>query len=132
MDYCIKNYTFLKKILWLDAIMGGLTAIIGLVFVLPLSVFLGLPNNLLTIISIITLMYAPVATFLAMQKSISIPVLRLLIKANWLWAMVSLVLVFMYFNEAKVTGIIFLMLNVLVVGTLAYLEGNQILKNSSF
>lgn len=128
MKYSIKNPLFLKKILWLDALMGSMTAIIGLIFFNSLTHFWGLPKNLILIISCVTLVYAIVALILAIQKNISIPLLRLLVNANWLWTIISVILFFIHFNQAEIMGVAFLVLQVFVVGGLAYLEGNQILK----
>ena len=126
MTYSIKDTLFLKKILWIDALMGSITAIIGLVFFNWLTHFLGLSKNLIIVISSITLMYAIVALVLSLQKNISIPLLRLLVNANWVWTFISVILFFIHFNQAEVMGVIFLILQVFVVGGLAYLEGNQI------
>ena len=127
MVYTIKDTLFLKKILWLDTIMGLTTAILGLAFFNSLTHLLGLPTNLIKIISIVTLMYSIVALILATQKNISIPLLRLLVNANWVWTIISVILFFIHFNQAEMMGIIFLFLQIFVVGGLAYLEGNQIL-----
>ena len=126
MTYSVKDTLFLKKILWIDAFMGSITAIIGLVFFNWLTYFLGLPKNLIIVISSITLIYAIVALALAVQKNISIPLLRLLVNANWVWTFISVILFFIHFNQAEVMGVIFLILQVFVVGGLAYLEGDQI------
>ena len=128
MTYSIKNTLFLKKILLVDALMGSITAIIGLVFFNWLTYFLGLPKNHIIVISSITLIYAIVALALVVQKNISIPLLRLLVNANWVWTIISVILFFIHFNQAEMMGVIFLILQVIVVGALAYLEGNQILK----
>ena len=99
-----------------------------LAFFNSLTHLLGLPTNLIKIISIVTLMYSIVALILATQKNISIPLLRLLVNANWVWTIISVILFFIHFNQAEMMGVIFLILQVIGVGALAYLEGNQILK----
>ena len=128
MDFTIKNTTLLKKILWLDVFMGGITSIIGLTLFKPLTSVLGLPENLILVIAIVTLCYAIFAFILVRQRPVPIHLLRILVKANWLWTYVSVGLFFMYYNVAEILGIIFLILQILVVGGLAYLEENQISK----
>ena len=126
----IKDRKLLRKILWLDAVLGGGTALVGLLFRAELTTMLGLPTRFITVVSVVTLLYAVVAVRLATQKTVSVPLLRLLIGANWLWTLISLVLFFIHYSSAKPLGIIFLILQIIVVGGLAYLEGNQLVKNT--
>ncbi|MGI9544346.1 MAG: hypothetical protein ACR2MX_13885 [Cyclobacteriaceae bacterium] len=126
MSLSIKNVSHLRKILWLDTFLGGITALIGLCFFHPLEQILGLSVTLIISVSAITGCYAIVAFILAKQKTISIPLLRVLIFANWFWAIVSIALVLLFFKQAYLLGKIFLILQVLVVSGLAYIEGKQI------
>ncbi len=126
MDYSVKNILILRKILWIDALAGCITAIIGLIFFYPLSNLLGLTTTLIVSVSIVTLLYGIVAFILVKQDIISIDLLRALVYANWLWTLISMTLFFIHFGSTKTFGLIFLILQVLVVGGLAYLEGNQI------
>jgi hypothetical protein len=128
MQYRIKNSPFLRKILWLDALMGSSTAIVGLIFFNWLTDFLGLSSNFIKIVSAITLLYAFFALFLAIQKNTPIPLLRLLVNANWIWAIISVFLLFIHAHQATNFGVIFLILQIFIVGGLAYLEEKQILK----
>lgn len=128
MRYKIKNQPVLNKLLWLDTFLGGVTALLGLLFFKPLTNLLGLSTDLILTISIITLLYAMVAVTLAVQKSTAIPLLRVLVKANWVWTGISVVLFFMHYEHATSLGIAFLILQIVAVGGLAYLEGNQIIK----
>lgn len=128
MNYYIKDLSFLRKILWLDTFLGGSTAILGLCFFPSLTSILGLTTNLIVIISIITLLYSIVAFILSNQQTISISLLRTLVFANWVWTIISIGLLLTHFDNAKTLGLLFLILQILVVGGLAYLEGNQIIK----
>lgn len=132
MDYTIKDLKFLKELLWLDTLLGGLTASSGLYFSTPLTDILGLNTTLILTISIITLIYATVAFILANQRNISVSLLRTLVMANWFWTIVSIGLLFMHIDTATLFGTIFLILQILVVGGLAYFEGNQIVKKPTF
>ncbi|WP_461055652.1 hypothetical protein [Spirosoma arcticum] len=131
MQYQIKDGELLRKILWLDAVLGGGTAIIGLLFYAELTPVLGLPTRFITVVSAITLLYAVVAVRLATQKPASVPLFRVLIGANWLWTLISLVLFFIHFSRAEPLGITFLFLQIIVVGGLAYWEGNQLTRKTS-
>ncbi len=128
MKYAINNPAQLKKILWLDAIAGGSTAIIGILFTATLTHLLGLEMNTIKMIASITLLYALVALFLANQKNVSIILLRILVYANWIWTLISVFLLYSHYSKATMLGVLFLFLQIIVVATLAYLEGKQIVK----
>lgn len=126
MNYGIKNTPLLRKILWSDTLLGGTTAITGICFCAALTAILGLTTTFILSVSIITLCYSITAFILANQKNISIPLLIILVAANWIWTGISLGFLFVHFDTATVLGKTFLLLQVVVVGALAYLEGKQI------
>lgn len=126
MNYTIKDMSLLRKLLWSDTFLGGTTAIAGLCFFNPLTSILGLTATFILSVSIITLCYSVIACVLANQVNISIPLLRLLIFANWIWTFISIGLLLIHFNSAQPLGKIFLFLQIIVVGGLAYLEGKQL------
>ncbi|HZG26120.1 MAG TPA: hypothetical protein VEZ17_16145 [Chitinophagaceae bacterium] len=128
MKYTIKDKPLLRKLLWLDAGLGGSNALLGLLFFKQLTNIMGLSVNFILVVSIITLCYAIVACVLANQRNVSVPLLRVLILANWIWTFVSLVLLFLHFSEAQPLGRAFLILQVVVVGGLAYFENKQLVK----
>jgi hypothetical protein len=128
MIFQIKNLSLLKKILWTDSIVGGVTALVGLILYPLLADFLGLPANLIVIIAAVTLAYAFLALRLAIQNAPSILPLRVLIYANWVWTIISLAFLIFYINNATIFGIIFLILQVAVVALLAWFEGRHIYK----
>lgn len=126
MPYTIINSRFLRQILWLDFILGGSTALTGILFNQPLVGILGFSQQFILTVSIITGLYALLALRLALQTTISVRLLRLLILANWIWATISVGLLFFYFTPATILGKIFLILQVLVVGALAWIENKQL------
>ena len=126
MSARIRNKHLLKNSLWLDAFFGGTTALVGLSFFNSLEKLLGLPVTFILAVSAITGCYAILAFVLAMQNPVSIRLVKVLISANWLWAIVSIALVILFFDQAYLLGKIFLILQVLVVSGLAYFEGRQL------
>jgi hypothetical protein len=54
-----------------------------------------------------------------------------LVYANWCWTIISTILLLFHIAHATILGIIFLILQIIVVGILAYLEGKQIVKNNT-
>ena len=100
----------------------------GLFFFNLLTDLLGLTTIFILSVSIITLCYSVVACVLVNQINISISLLRTLVYANWIWTFISIGLLFMHFDEAQPLGKIFLILQIIVVGALAYLEGKQLVR----
>lgn len=129
MNYTIKDTFLLRKLLWLDTFLGGTTAILGLCFFKPLTIMLGLTATFILSVSIITLCYSVIAYVLTNQINISISLLRILISANWVWTFISIGFLFIHFDTAQPLGKIFLFLQVIAVGGLAYLEGKQLVVN---
>jgi hypothetical protein len=128
MPFKIKDPVLLKKILWLDATAGGITAVLGLLLSRIFSQLFGLEHQVLIIIASITLIYALVALYLVSQAIIPITLLRILVYANWIWTVISVFLLYFHFGRATMFGLVFLALQIIVVGLLAYFEGKQIAK----
>jgi hypothetical protein len=126
LKYQISNIPLLKRVLWADSLLGGGTAVVGLIWYPALANFLGLPAYLIVTIASVTLAYALLALSLARQSAPSILPLRILIYANWVWTIISVVLLMFFINNATLFGAAFLVLQVAVVGVLAYLEGRHI------
>jgi hypothetical protein len=114
----------LKKILWADFILGFITAVILAIYK-PLAIFLGLPADLLLMIAAVTFLYSLLAFYLAMQAIPSGRLVRILVIANWAWTVVSVILLMLFIAEATIFGVVFLVLQVVVVGGLAWLEGRE-------
>ncbi|SKD09091.1 hypothetical protein SAMN05660461_4970 [Chitinophaga ginsengisegetis] len=122
----MKDLPLLKKILWADCLLGGSTVVVGLLWFRTLAVFLGLPVNIVAMIAVVTLAYALLAVSLALQRQPSVLQLRALVYANWLWTITSVVLLIFYISGTTLFGTAFLILQVVVAGMLAYLEGRHI------
>jgi hypothetical protein len=131
MRYTINNTARLRKILWLDFLCGITNGLAGLLFVHFFATFLGLPENHLLIICAVTVLYACGALYLATQQKINIPFLLVQVYANWFWTAVSVGLLVYYYAAATVPGIIFLVLQIVVVGGLAWLEMSQLEKRKT-
>jgi len=127
MNYTIKDISVLRKILWVDCGLGGITAILGLSVFNLLTSILGLTTTFILSVSSITLCYAIVACVLVNQTNISISLLRTLIIANWIWTFISIGLMLIHFEMAQPLGKAFLILQIIAVGALAFLEGKQLI-----
>lgn len=106
--------------------LGGTTAVAGLAFPSALAELLGLSTGFVVGVAGITLLYAGVALWLAVQPVPNLRLTRVLILANWGWTLISVGLLLMHFRAATALGVAFLVLQVVVVGGLAYLEGQQV------
>ena len=135
-----RNYIFnpitlnvkLKSLLWIDFWLGFTTGVIGILFYGFLETLLQIPRDIVVIVSVVTLLYAFLAFFLAQRNSPEVRLTKVLIIANWLWSIVSVVLLYLYFSNASIFGKLFLILQIIVVAGLAYLEGRALkqLKNN--
>jgi hypothetical protein len=126
MNVELVNIPFLRKILWADFILGYGTAMAGLIFYPVLPRFLGLPGSLILVIAGVTFVYSIFAFILARKKVPPVSQVQLLGYANWLWAIMSLILLSSYFSVATLFGVIFLVLQVLAVAGLAWLEARHL------
>ncbi len=113
--------------MWLDALLGGLTATTGLLFSTALTTVLGFATRLIVTVAIINLLYAGLAFVVAVVKPTSIRFLMLLVCANWAWTAISVLMILTHFNSATNLGDSLLLLQPIIVGGLAYLENNQII-----
>ncbi len=123
-DYTIKNKELLNKLLWIDFALGFSTGVVGILFSTFFSRLFGLENQFIIFISIVTALYA-VFAFTIVQFRFSISLIKILILLNWFWALLSCYFLYIHYEIATLLGIIFLILQIVVVGGLAFLEGNQ-------
>jgi hypothetical protein len=120
----------LRKILLADAFIGGTTGIAGLALYGWWSRLLGLPERLVLLIAAVTGLYALLAASLVLMKPIRARAVRWLVIANWTWTVVSIGMLLYYSSGATLFGKTFLVLQVVIVGGLAWLEGRHIGKNT--
>jgi uncharacterized membrane-anchored protein YitT (DUF2179 family) len=126
MNVELVNIPLLRKILWADFILGYGTAMAGLIFYPALPRFLGLPGSLILVVAGVTFAYSILAFILARKKEPPVGPVQLLVYANRVWAIVSLVMLNSYFSVATLFGVIFLVLQVLVVAGLSWLEARHL------
>jgi hypothetical protein len=122
----VKTTKTLRGIIWADVVLGGGTSIGLFLFSSLFSRLFGISSDILLIIALITFGYAVVATLLVRQNTMSVPLLKTLVWANWVWALISVALLIWKYNDVTPLGLTFLLLQIVVVGGLAYLEGNQL------
>lgn len=126
MHYSIKDIATLKQLLWLDCLLGTVNGIAGLCFYNFFSQFFQVPAELMLGISVVTTLYAVFAFSLALKNKPAVNYVRWLVYANWAWVFISCILIYFHIEQANLLGKVFLVLQILVVGGLAYLEGKQI------
>lgn len=127
MTYSIKDIGVLKQLLWLDCILGSVNGIAGLCFYTFFSQLFQISADLMLGISAVTFLYAIFAFLLAVKNDPAVKYVRLLVYANWAWVFISCFLIYFHIEQANLLGKIFLLLQILVVGALAYFEGKQII-----
>jgi hypothetical protein len=116
----------LKKILWIDFLLGFVAGIVGIIFYRLLANLMNIPGDHLIVISLVTILYSVYAFYLAKQKEVSLSLVRLLINANWFWAIISLATLMHHSDSATAFGLVYLVLQILVVAALAFWEGKQL------
>ncbi len=119
----------LQRLLWIDGIAALTSGCIVLLFTTPLSGFFNLPHQVLQVMAFISLGYAAYSLSLAQRKVKPISLLKLLVFANGAWVIVCLSVMLFYSYTATFYGIIYLILEALLVATLAFLEWKQIMSN---
>lgn len=127
MRYAIKDEPSLKKIVWLDAAAGGATAVIGSLAYPSLTTALGLTTSFIQTLAAVNFLYAVLAFIVALQKPASVRLLRVLIYANWVWTVISVMMLLIYFDRVTPIGDALLVVQPMLVGGLAYLETNQLI-----
>ena len=127
MSYSIKDEHFLKKIVWLDSLAGGATALICLLGYVPLTTALGVTTPFILTVATVNLLYAILAFVVAAQKPTSVGLFRVLVYANWAWTAISILMIFIYFGHGTSFGNVLLVCQPIFVGGLAYIENSQII-----
>ena len=126
----MNNFFSIKRIFWTDGSTALLSAIVVFIFKSPIAQFLNLSENLLTILSTISLAYACYSLFIAQQKLYSKRLLQLLVFGNSLYAILCLLLAFNFYSSS-VLGAIYLTVESLVVASLAFIEWKVLKQNFS-
>ena len=120
------NLSPLRKLLWTDGIAALLSGLIVLTFNEKIAKLLSLPENLLTTMSIVSLVYSSFSLYLAQAKSNTRGLLTILVVANSMYAIFCLVLILFLYRTTSVLGITYLILESLFVATLAALEWREV------
>lgn len=126
MNAELVNIPLLKRKLWIDFIIGYCTAMAGLIFYPALPRLLGLPPGLILVIAGITFLYAIIAFILARKKEPAVSQVQVFTYSKWVWAFMSLILLYSYFSVATLSGIVFLVAQLLVVIVLGNLEARHL------
>lgn len=122
----IKDPKVLQQILWVDFLMGSGTVVLGWLFKSTLLLWLGLSEAIFDFICGASFAYALFVLVVLFKRPFSIPLLKALILANWIWTGTSLLIISSHFGQAAALGKIFLLLQVGIAALLAYFEGQQI------
>ena len=116
------SYTFLRRVLALDAVSSGAMGL-GLVAFAPLlAAWLGLPVELLRESGAILLPFAVFVGFLATRQQPSRSGVWAVIALNAVWAVDSIVLLTTGWVEPTALGLAFVIAQAVVVGAFAELE----------
>ncbi|MDF3931273.1 hypothetical protein [Pseudomonas citronellolis] len=112
----------LRRALQLDALASGATGLLLALAAQPLSGLLGLPMPLLMVAGIVLLPFALVLAWMANGDPLSRAGVWVVIAANLLWVVESLLLLLSGWVQPTVAGCVFVIGQALAVGVLAELE----------
>ena len=112
----------LRRALQLDALASGATGLLLALAAQPLSGLLGLPMVLLMVAGIVLLPFALVLAWMANGDPLSRAGVWVVIAANLLWVVESLLLLLSGWVQPTVAGCVFVIGQALAVGVLAELE----------
>lgn len=124
--YQIKDANKTSSVLWIDFVikihLGGL----GLGFHSFLASTLGLPQLLIIWISSVSLLYSIFIFTIAKREVTPILRLRILVYANWFWTIIGIGIFSLHSSNASFLGLIFLNMQIIIAGGMAWWEGNQL------
>lgn len=124
--YSMDKLISLKKLLWIDGIAALLAGTALLIFCSRLSIFFNLPESLIKGQGIINLVYCSYSLSLARRTVNSKRSIYILAVANAAYALFGICLLLYFFRAASVYGIVYLVAEVLFIGSLALLEWRKI------
>lgn len=112
----------LKKLLWVDCLAALSAGLFLLLFKSQLSPFFNLPESLLTNLMIVAFCFFCYSFYLANQSSPPKILLKTLVLGNSVYASICLFLLVFFYKTATIFGVIYFIIDVLIVGLLAVLE----------
>ena len=112
----------IKKLLWVDCAAAALAGVVVLLFSEGLSHLYSMPQGLLRLNGLISLLYAAYSLSLAIRPTRPRPLVILLVIANGIWAVVCLAVAVNLALTATFLGIGHLVGEAIFVGGLAGLE----------
>jgi hypothetical protein len=118
----IGSWSFLRRVLLVDAVSSGAMGVGLLLFSGVLEALLALPRTLLTETGIVLLPFAAFVGYIAVRDRPWRAGVWIVIAINTLWAIDSIVLLFTGWIAPNALGIAFIAAQAAVVATLAELE----------
>lgn len=112
----------MKKLLWIDGSCALVAAVGSFVLKGHLAEWFLLPEKLFSLTALISLCYAVYSYSLAKRSVNTRRQVQILIIANVLYSLFCLVLASLFFEQANVFGIIYLIIEALFVFVLAMIE----------
>lgn len=103
------------KILWIDAFAAIAVGVVTLLLIEPLAHWYRLPQDLLSFIAIINLVYGTYSLGLAYFSKRPLALLVILIVANFVWSLNCLRMIVTHFDQATILGLAYLFAEAVVV-----------------
>ena len=131
MEYRIKDKRKTALYLWFDFAISVTLGTVGLLFYAQLSDQFRLPENMIIWVSSVSILVGLFALRIVTRQTISIPLLWILIFINILRSGIIIGIMSLKADTATLFGNIFLIVRILASTLLAWLERNQIEKETA-
>ncbi len=131
MEYRIKDKRKTALYLWFDFAVSVTLGTVGLLFYAQLSDQFRLPENMIIWVSSVSILVGLFALRIVTRQTISIPLLWILIFINVLRSAIIIGIMSLKADTATFFGNIFLIVRILASTLLAWLERNQIEKETT-
>lgn len=131
MEYRIKDKRKTALYLWFDFAVSVTLGAVGLLFYAQLSDQFRLPENMIIWVSSVSILVGLFALRIVTRQTISIPLLWILIFINVLRSAIIIGIMSLKADTATFFGNIFLIVRILASTLLAWLERNQIEKETT-
>lgn len=131
MEYRIKDKRKTALYLWFDFAISVTLGVVGLLFYAQLSNQFRLPENMIIWVSSVSILVGLFALRIVTRQTISIPLVWILIFINILRSAIIIGIMSLKADTATLFGNIFLIVRILASTLLAWLERNQIEKETT-
>lgn len=117
-----RSSSFLRQVLWIDAVVSGATGLAMFLFAAPLEAMFGVPATLLRYAGLSLVPFVGVLAYLATRDTLPRPAVWAVIACNAAWAIDSVLLLFTGWVDPTVLGYAFIVGQAVIVAGFAEMQ----------